>query len=143
MSPTPSVLLVTSTQAEAEALRRAPSRGPATLVLVGASATLSYLFGAGRTRPGAWPGVVFLDLWGQPDAWSSVLQQVRCHEETEALPVVVLGPPGDDWAVLRACDLGADAFLSRPETADAVAAAVGEAASYWLSLTEEPQRDAG
>lgn len=111
---------------------------PPVLVLAGAAQALDYLLRQPAHDGSAEPMVIVLDLWTSEDAWRDILRQLREHPETRDVPVVVLGPSHDDWAVLRSHQHGADAFLAKPEGRERVAASVREAASYWISI----QRDA-
>lgn len=133
MSRTADVWLVEPGEAAAKAVRNALARqdaDPNVRVIALESGALPH----GLPDIGAGPQVVLLDLWVADEPWGAVLRDLRERPATRDAAMVVLGPADDDWAVLRCHQLGADAFLTKPHDAVALAAAVREVAAYWLGV---------
>jgi len=146
MRQTVGVWLVAPDEAAAKAVRVAlaqPDEGPALQVAALDGDGLDRVLGCGRsTRADDDPLIVLLDLWTPGDPWVEALRELRARPETEHAIIVVLGPSDDDWAVVRSHQLGADAFLTRPDTTASLTKAVREVAAYWLGVQREDEAGA-
>lgn len=103
---------------------------------------VSYLAGAGpyadrQSYP--LPVVVLLDLKLPRRSGLDVLAWLRQQEGLRRLPVVVLTSSRESADVNRAYDLGANSYLVKPVTFDALLELVQTLQLYWLMLNEKPE----
>jgi two-component system response regulator len=102
---------------------------------------LDYLFAQGDqigTSLNALPEVVLLDLNLPKIDGLEVLRQIRAHERTRRLPVVVLTSSNEERDVLSSYDLGANSFIRKPIDYKQFAEAAGQLGRYWLVLNQPP-----
>ncbi len=100
---------------------------------------LEYLFATGRhadRAPERMPAVVLLDLKLPKVDGLDVLQQVRAHDSTRRLPVVVLTSSAEARDIERSYDLGANSFVRKPVAFSAFIDAANQLGLYWLTLNE-------
>jgi CheY-like chemotaxis protein len=120
------------------ALRRFPD---AELEVVGVrdgAETLDFIHGrapyADRTRP----DLVVLDLKMPNFDGFGVLAQLKGDPETAAIPVVVLSSSDARDDVRSAYDLGGNAYMTKPTSADGYSAYLTGLATYWATQAELP-----
>ncbi|MEO8757520.1 MAG: response regulator transcription factor [Devosia sp.] len=90
---------------------------------------------AGLELLAAQPGIVILDL-GLPDIDGlDVLQTVRSR--SESVPIVVLSSRGDEVSKVRALDLGADDYVTKPFGMDELLARMRAAVRHQLQIQGE------
>ena len=104
---------------------------------------LDYLFGRGtfagrdlRTMP----AVTLLDLKLPRIDGLEVLRQLRGHDLTRCLPVVVLTSSKEDQDLVQSYGLGANSYIRKPVDFVQFTEAVRQVGSYWLILNEDPPR---
>jgi len=83
------------------------------------------------------PVVVLLDLKLPKIGGLEVLRQIRAHETTRLLPVVVLTSSSEDRDVVESYNLGANSFVHKPVEFDRFTQAVCHLGLYW-SLYNRP-----
>jgi two-component system response regulator len=107
---------------------------------------LNYLFGKGSYAgrdPRVLPQVVLLDLKLPKIDGLQVLRELRAHESTKLLPVVILSSSNEEKDRLEGYGLGANSYVRKPVDFDQFIEAVSQLALYWLVLNERPpDRDA-
>lgn len=104
-------------------------------------AALDFLF-----RRGAYTGrndndtlrLVLLDLRLPKVDGIEVLQQIRSHEETRLLPVVVLTSSKEDRDLLATYQLGVNSYVAKPVVFEEFARTVAELGMYWLVINKIP-----
>jgi len=104
-------------------------------------AALDFLF-----RRGAYTGrndndtlrLVLLDLRLPKVDGIEVLQQIRSHEETRLLPVVVLTSSKEDRDLLATYQLGVNSYVAKPVVFEEFARTVAELGMYWLLINKIP-----
>lgn len=104
-------------------------------------AALDFLF-----RRGAYAGrndndtlrLVLLDLRLPKVDGIEVLQQIRSHEETRMLPVVVLTSSKEDRDLLATYQLGVNSYVAKPVVFEEFARTVAELGMYWLLINKIP-----
>jgi two-component system response regulator len=84
------------------------------------------------------PQLMLLDLKLPKIDGLEVLRQIREHELTRMLPVVVLTSSREEPDIKRAYELGANSYLVKPVGFEPFVKAVSEAGAYWLLLNEAP-----
>jgi len=96
---------------------------------------LAYLFGTGlrsNRDPWAMPEVVLLDLKLPKLDGLGVLQEIRQHERTRRLPVVILTSSCEDRDIIQSYDLGANSFVRKPVDFAEFIEAARQLGLYWL-----------
>ncbi|MEW6488278.1 MAG: response regulator [Thermodesulfobacteriota bacterium] len=143
--PLPAILLVEDDPNDVlliqRAFRKAKLGNPVHVARDGEEA-LSCLAGTGsyadRVRY-PYPVLVLLDLKLPRKSGHEVLQWLRGQEGLRRTPVVVLTSSKESADVDRAYDLGANSYLVKPVSADALFEMVQGLRLYWLILNENPQ----
>ena len=102
---------------------------------------LDYLLGrgafAGRDVRQA-PAVTLLDLKLPRLDGLGVLREVRRHEATRHLPIVILTSSKEDQDLIQGYGLGANSYIRKPVDFVQFSEAVRQVGSYWLILNENP-----
>ena len=100
---------------------------------------LDYLFGTGRYEGGdlpELPAVVLLDLKLPRKDGLEVLQEIRTHERTRLLPVVIVTSSREEQDMISGYSLGANSYVRKPVDFNEFAEAVRQLGLYWLLLNE-------
>jgi two-component system response regulator len=84
------------------------------------------------------PQVVLLDLKLPKVDGLEVLRQLRGHEPTKLLPVVILTSSNEEQDLLRGYELGANSYVRKPVDFNQFIEAVRQLGLYWLILNELP-----
>ncbi len=95
---------------------------------------ISYLAGREPYVDRALPMLVLLDLKLPRKSGHEVLEWLRQQQNLKRLPVVVLTASSESSDVNRAYDLGANSYLVKPVTFDALVEMVNTLNLYWLIL---------
>jgi CheY-like chemotaxis protein len=98
---------------------------------------LEHLFGAERdseTASRLTPSLLLLDLKLPRVDGFEVLRRVRADERTRLMPVVVLTASAEEQDVLRAYELGANAYLRKPVDFLEFAEAARVIGAFWFGL---------
>lgn len=102
---------------------------------------LDFLFGRGEysdRSPDLLPTVVLLDLNLPKVNGLEVLKQLRAHEETRYLPVVILTTSKEEQDMISGYSFGANSFICKPVDYDQFIQAIEQLGRYWLLLNETP-----
>ena len=97
---------------------------------------VSYLAGREPYVDRALPILVLLDLKLPRKTGHEVLEWLRGQSNLKRLPVVVLTASSESSDVNRAYDLGANSYLVKPVTFDALVEMVKTLNLYWLILNK-------
>ena len=139
------VLLVEDDPSDARLIQRAFGKLDATLAMIrltNGDDVVSYLSGEKpydnrATHP--LPCIVLLDIKLPRRSGFEVLQWVRRQPTAlNRLPVVMLTSSRHSVDINRAYDLGANSYLSKPETASQLEQLATRFQSYWLGINESP-----
>jgi len=112
------------------ALRRGNIANPILVARNGEEA-LTLLFGADSL-----PSVVLLDLKLPKIDGLEVLRQIRTHEKTYLLPVVVLTSSSEDRDIIESYSLGANSYVRKPVDFDQFTEAVRQLGLYWALINQ-------
>ncbi len=122
------------------ALRRSRITNEIVVVHDGVEA-LDYLFGrgdyAGRNLNNQ-PAVILLDLKLPRMDGIEVLRELRAHESTRLLPIVILTTSEEEQDVLNSYSLGCNSYVRKPIDFLQFSQAVQQLGMYWLLLNEAP-----
>jgi two-component system response regulator len=102
---------------------------------------LDYLFARGSYEgraPDAFPQVMLLDLKLPKVDGLNVLKEIRAHEITRLLPVVMLTSSKEETDVAQSYRLGANSYIRKPVDFSEFIDAVKQLGLYWLILNEAP-----
>jgi CheY-like chemotaxis protein len=102
---------------------------------------LDYLRHHGRFADGdaPLPGLVLLDLNMPRKDGREALRELRADPALRALPVVVLTTSREEDEVVRSYTLGANSFIRKPVTYEALVALMRALGAYWFSTVELPR----
>jgi two-component system response regulator len=103
---------------------------------------LDYLFGSGKYAGGelpTLPAVALLDLKMPRKDGLEVLQEIRAHERTKYLPVVLLTSSKEEQDIVKSYRLGANSYVRKPVDFNEFLKAIQQLGLYWLILNEAPQ----
>jgi CheY-like chemotaxis protein len=100
---------------------------------------LDYLFARGAyAGRDTLPQLVLLDLKLPKMDGLEVLRQMRAHERTRLLPVVILTTSNDEKDRLAGYRNGANSYVRKPVDFSEFMEAVRQLGLYWLILNEPP-----
>jgi len=99
---------------------------------------LERLFGAAGGPPPPLPALVLLDLKLPKVGGLEVLRQVRSHERTRLLPVVILTSSKEEQDLISGYRLGANSYVRKPVDFAKFVDAVRQLGLYWLVINEPP-----
>ena len=102
---------------------------------------LDYLFARGAHAgrdPDALPELILLDLKLPKVGGLDVLRELRRHERTKLLPVVILTSSNEDEDRLAGYSNGANSYVRKPVDFNEFTEAVRQLGLYWLVLNEPP-----
>lgn len=100
---------------------------------------LDFLLGPTGTRLQVLPQLVLLDLKLPKVNGLQVLREIRSHEQTRLLPVVILTSSIEDRDVVESYRLGANSYVRKPVDFNEFLEAVKQLGLYWLVLNEPPR----
>lgn len=82
------------------------------------------------------PGLVLLDLKLPKVDGLEVLRQVRAHDRTRLLPVVVLSSSDEERDLVAAYSLGANSYVTKPVDFNEFTEAIRQLGVYWLGMNQ-------
>jgi two-component system, response regulator len=91
-----------------------------------------------RSEASVLPTLVVLDLNLPGIDGHEVLRQIRGHERTQLLPVIILTTSADKKDLLTSYRNGANSYVRKPVDSNLFDAAVRQISQYWLGLNEPP-----
>lgn len=109
------------------------------IVLGDGEQAISYLAGREPYANRTLPILVLLDLKLPRKSGHEVLEWLRQQQRLKRLPVVVLTASSESSDVNRAYDLGANSYLVKPVTFDALVEMVKTLNMYWLILNKSAE----
>ena len=99
---------------------------------------LERIFGAAGSPPPHLPALVLLDLKLPKVGGLEVLRQVRSHDRTRLLPVVILTSSKEEQDLISGYRLGANSYVRKPVDFAKFVDAVRQLGLYWLVINEPP-----
>ena len=100
---------------------------------------LDFIFTRGKfaSRPaGVWPRVILLDLKLPKVNGLEVLKEIKSHEETRSIPVVMVTSSREDPDIKAAYDLGANSYVVKPVDFESFQEAMVSIGLYWLLINQ-------
>ncbi len=136
------ILLVEDNASDIALTRRALEKQRIQNELVVASdgqEALDFLFGSGQhagRNTDVLPAVVLLDVNLPRLSGLSVLKEIRAHEKTKLLPVIMLTTSKEEQDLISSYSLGANSYIRKPVDFLQFVEAIGQLSLYWLVLNE-------
>ncbi len=84
------------------------------------------------------PGMILLDLNMPRKNGHQALKEIRDHEVFRHIPVIVMTTSIDEQDTRRTYDLGANACMTKPRSAQEFHTIVGALSLYWAGMVELP-----
>ena len=100
---------------------------------------LDFLFARGQygDRKGELnPKLILLDLNLPKIGGLEVLEEIKAHESTKSIPVVILSSSKQDADVIAGYMLGVNSYVVKPVDFDVFSKAISDLGSYWMLLNE-------
>lgn len=136
------ILLVEDNMADAELTIRSLKKANLANKLIhlkdGAEA-LDFLFGKGEfadRNTAQHPKVILLDIKMPRVDGIEVLRQVKAHELTKLIPVVIMTSSSEEQDIITSYQLGVNSYVVKPVGFEGLARAVSELGLYWLLLNK-------
>jgi len=84
------------------------------------------------------PGLILLDLNMPRKDGREALREIRSDPALRTIPVIVLTTSKEDKEVYRSYDLGANSFITKPVTFEALVEIVRLLGKYWFDTVKLP-----
>lgn len=120
-----------------EALKEAKVRNNLHVVEDGLEAT-AFLYRQGKYRDARRPDLILLDLNLPGKDGREVLSEIKNDEDLKRIPVVILTVSKDDEDILRAYDLHANCYITKPIDLDQFLKVVKAIKDFWLTIVKLP-----
>ena len=99
---------------------------------------MAFLRRQGRFAGVPRPDLVLLDLNLPRKSGREVLAEIKADERLRRIPVVVLTTSQAEEDILRAYDLHANSFITKPVDLDGFLSVVRSIEDYWLAIVQLP-----
>ena len=120
-----------------EALKSAKVRNNLHVTTSGEEA-LDFLRRQGKFGQAPRPGLILLDLNLPVKNGMEVLTEIKADEALRSIPVVILTTSQAEQDVLKAYDLNANCYVSKPLDLDQFVKVVRAIEGFWLSIVQLP-----
>ena len=147
MTPSPNgrpidILLVEDNAGDArltvEALRESKVSNSVSVVKGGVQA-IAYLRGRGQFADATRPDLILLDLNLPRKDGREVLAEIKEDDDLKRIPVVVLTTSQAEQDILRAYDLHANCFITKPADLEQFLKVVRTIEDFWLTIVKLPK----
>jgi two-component system response regulator len=101
---------------------------------------LDYLFASGEyaDKKPPLPAVALLDLKMPRKDGLEVLKEIRAHERTKFLPVVIITSSKEEQDMVNGYSLGVNSYVRKPVDFNEFVSAVQNLGLYWLLINQSP-----
>jgi two-component system response regulator len=82
------------------------------------------------------PKAILLDIKMPRVDGTEVLRQIKAHEETKMIPVIIMTSSNDDNDILSSYNLGVNSYVVKPVDFENFSKAVSSLGLYWILLNE-------
>ncbi len=102
---------------------------------------LDYIFRRGEYvgRQNYQPKLIMLDLKMPRVDGIEVLQQLKLHEATKTIPVVMLTSSAEEKDIIRSYQLGVNSYIVKPVQFDKFFEEVASLGCYWAIMNKTPE----
>ena len=84
------------------------------------------------------PRLILLDLRLRKVSGLSVLRELKAHERTKVIPVVVLTSSREEIQSIESYKLGVNSYVVKPADSKKFAQVIGDIGYYWLTINQRP-----
>lgn len=91
-----------------------------------------------KTLDVQFPGFILLDLNMPRKDGREVLKEIKQHPELKRIPVIIFTTTKNEHEIRRCYELGANTYVVKPVSFDALVRVVNEIRSYWLNTASIP-----
>ena len=84
------------------------------------------------------PKIVLLDIKMPKIDGIEVLREIRAHESTKTMPVIMLTTSNEDKDLIEAYNLNVNSYVIKPVEFDNFTKAVRDLGLYWLIINQPP-----
>jgi len=104
---------------------------------------MDYLHQRGKyaANPPPKPGLILLDLNMPRKDGREALKEIKSDPELRKIPVVILTTSKAPDDVTQTYDLGANSYIAKPITFDALVDIARSLGKYWFEIVELPEQD--
>ena len=120
-----------------EALKEDKLANPLHVVGDGVEA-LAYLRRQGRYANAVRPDIILLDLNLPKKDGREVLAEIKADEDIKRIPVVILTTSQAEQDILKAYDLHANCYITKPVNFDQFLRVVRSVEDFWLTIVKLP-----
>jgi CheY-like chemotaxis protein len=99
-----------------------------------------YLRGKGKFSGSPRPDIIILDLNLPNKDGREVLKEIKEDENLKNIPVVVLTTSGAEKDIIRAYELHANAYVTKPIDFDQFINVIGSIVNFWLEIVKLPSK---
>jgi CheY-like chemotaxis protein len=99
-----------------------------------------YLYGEGKFSGFPRPDIIILDLNLPNKDGREVLKQIKEDSNLKNIPVIVLTTSNAEKDILRAYELHANAYVTKPLDFDQFINVVGSIVNFWLEIVRLPMK---
>jgi len=99
-----------------------------------------YLRGEGKFSGSPRPDIILLDLNLPKKDGREVLREIKEDSNLKNIPVVVLTTSNDEKDILKAYDLHANAYITKPLDFDQFIKVVDSIGNFWLEIVKLPAK---
>jgi len=99
-----------------------------------------HLHGEGKFSGSPRPDIILLDLNLPKKDGREVLKEIKEDDNLKNIPVVILTTSNAEKDILRAYDLHANAYITKPLDFDQFIKAVGSIENFWLEIVNLPSK---
>ncbi len=101
---------------------------------------ISFLRREGKYANSPRPDLILLDLNMPKKDGREVLAEIKADETLKGIPVVVLTTSRSEQDILKAYDLHANCYITKPVDLDRFIAVVKSIEDFWLTIVKLPRR---
>ena len=120
-----------------DALRESRLKNPIYFVHDGVE-LMEYLHQEGAYQKAAMPGLILLDLNMPRKDGREALKEIKADPRLRKIPVVILTTSKSESDVLRTYDLGANSYITKPISFQALVEVMLILQRYWFEIVELP-----
>lgn len=88
--------------------------------------------------PKRYPRFILLDLNMPKKDGRETLKEIKSHSEFQKIPVIVFSTANSEHEMLKCYELGANSYITKPNSFESLIQTVAAIRSYWLTTSKIP-----